>query len=232
MARYTSAYSSFVSRMAEVEILRCFAGTKEKSDPINMRSEINALCRGAVVLLCGHLEAYIRELGEVALNSIHSKAVSRNALALQFYYHISKDILDDLKDTNEPSKIANKLFDFLQSDYSLWGRTGPFPCPIPADRFNKGFSNPAFRKIVSYFNRFGYSDYKKDIAHLLQANYNATVNMVDHLVDTRNKIAHGDPAATKTPADVKNMVTLILVYCRATDITFASWCNRCLCCIR
>ena len=232
MAKYTSAYSSFVLRIDEVEILRYSAGVKEKSDPIKMGSEINALCRGAVVLLCGHLEAYIKELGEVALNSIHSKAVSRNDLALQFYYHISKDILDEVKDTNDPSKIANKLFDFLQSDYDLWGRTGPFPCPIPVDRFNKGFSNPAFGKVSAYFNRFGYLDYKKDVAHRLQADYNATVNMVDHLVDTRNRIAHGDPAATKTPSDVKDMVKLIRTYCLATDAVFASWCKRCLCSIR
>jgi RiboL-PSP-HEPN len=168
----------------------------------------------------------------VALISIHSKAVSRKALASQFYYHISKDILDEVKDTSEPSKIANKLFNFLQSDYNLWGRTGPFPCPIPADRFNKGFSNPAYNKVSAYFNRFGYSNYKKDIAHRLQADYSATVNMVDHLVDIRNRIAHGDPTATKTPSDVKDMVKLIRIYCLATDTVFASWCKKYLCSIR
>ena len=232
MARYTSAYSSLVSRLSEVEILHRFAKAKEKSNPIGLRREINALCRGAVVLLCGHLEAYVRDLGEVALSSIYAKAVSRNALALQFYYHISKDILDEVKDTSEPSKIAEKLFAFLQSDAPLWARTGPFPQPVPTDRFNKGFANPAFSKIRAYFNRFGYSEYRGDLAGLLQANYRATVNMVDHLVDTRNKIAHGDPAATKTPADVKDMGAIIRSYCLATDTVFASWCTRHLCPIR
>jgi len=41
--------------------------------------------------------------------------------------------------------------------------------------------------------------------------------MVDHLVDMRNKIAHGDPTATKTPADVKLMVKAIRDYAVATD---------------
>lgn len=192
MARYTSAYSSFFLRLTEVELLRRFAATKEKADPVQLRNEINALCRGAVVLLSAHLEAFVKELGEVALTSIHHKAVSRNNLASQFYYHISKDIISEVKDTSDHGKIAEKIFSFLQSDVIYWDRTGPFPNPLPADRFNDGFSNPAFDKIRAYFNRFGYQDYQRDLAANLQANFNSTKNMVDHLVDTRNKIAHGD----------------------------------------
>lgn len=232
MARYTSAYSSFVHRLDEVKILHFSAREKERLNPVGLRREINALCRGAIVLLNAHLEAYIKELGEVALSSIYEKAVSRNALALQFYYHISKDILDELKETSDPHKIANKLFSFLLSDALFWDRSGPFPQALPADRFNRGFSNPAFQKIKAYFNRFGYSDYRGDLARLLQAKYNATVNMVDHLVDTRNKIAHGDPAITKTPTDVESMVEMIRLYCNATDRAFASWCKGSFCAIR
>ena len=232
MARYTSAYSSFVSRLDEVETLRCSAREKERLNPVGLRREINALCRGAIVLLNAHLEAYIKELGEVTLNSIYKKKVSRNALDLQFYYHISKDILDELKETSDPLKIADKLFSFLRSDAVFWTLSGPFPQPLPADRFNKGFSNPAFRKIKAYFNRFGYSDYKDNLAQLLHADYRATVNMVDHLVDTRNKIAHGDHAITKTPTDIKDMVEMIRSYCNATDRVFASWCKDTLCSIR
>ena len=232
MARYTSAYSSFVARLNEVEILRQSALTKERKDPIILRTEIDALCRGAIVLLCAHLEAYIKELGEVALTNMHVKSVPRTTLAAQFYYHISKDILDEVMNTAHPDRIANKLFNFLQTDLQYWDRTGPFPQPLPADRFNKGFSNPAFEKIRAYFNRFGYSDYRRDLARTLRANYQPTVTMVNHLVDTRNKIAHGDPAASKTPRDVRDMITIIRAYCISTDAVFASWCKTNLCPIR
>lgn len=67
---------------------------------------------------------------------------------------------------------------------------------------------------------------------MLKANYNVTINMVDHVVDVRNKIAHGDPAATKPPADLKDMIALVRQYCAATDISFASWCKARLCKIR
>jgi len=219
-------------RLDEVHLLRRVASAKEKRDPVNLRHEINAFCRAAIVLLCAHLEDYIKELGEVALTNITVRSVPRVRLADQFYYHISKDMLRVLKDTSDPEKLATKLFTFLNSDLPYWSRAGPFPQPLPVDRFNKGFSNPFFEKTRAYFNRFGYSDYKGDLARLLTAKYNATVNMVDHLVDTRNKIAHGDLTTTKPPADVKDMILIIQAYAGATDAVFGSWCKTNLCTIR
>jgi hypothetical protein len=232
MARYTSAYSSLLLRLKEVEVLRRSAAAKERSNPITLRHDINAFCRAAIVLLCAHLEAYVKELGEIALTNIHAKAVARTNLSPQFFYHLSKDILDEVQDTSDPVRIAVKIFDFIQNDFTYWNRVGPFPQPLPVDRFNQGFSNPAFQKIGAYFNRFGCVDYKKELARRLKADYSVTVNMVDHLVDTRNKIAHGDQAATKTPTDVKDMIRIIRTYCGATDGIFASWCKRTLCAIR
>jgi hypothetical protein len=232
VGRYTYAYSSFIARLDEVEILRRVAWVDERRDPVEMRNQINALCRGAIVLLSAHLEAYIKELGEVALTGIYAKGIARTGLAPQFYYHISKDILDEVHETSEPDRIASKLFRFLQTDLPFWSQAGPFPQPLPSHRFNRDFSNPSFEKVRAYFNRFGYSEYKRDLARLLHAKYQATVNMVNHLVDTRNKIAHGDPTATETPGDVRDMIVMIRAYCAATDAAFASWCKANLCTIR
>lgn len=232
MGRYTSAYSSFVLRLDEVETLRKFALIKERENPVEMRSDINALCRGSVVLLSSHLEAYIKELGELALESLYTKSVSRDKLSTRFFYHISKNILDELKDTSDPNKIADKVFEFIDLDTAYWCKDGTFPTSIPVERFNKGFSNPAFKKIRSYFNRFGYNHYKRDLASKLQAHYLPTINMVNHLVDIRNKIAHGDPEATKTPSEVQQMILIIKRYCAETDSVFASWWKTGFCSIR
>lgn len=139
MARYTAAYSSFVARLDEVDTLRRFALEKERKDPVGFGREVSALCRGSVVLLSSHLEAYVKEAGELALDSLHTKAVSRNSVTSKFYYHISKNYLDEIQDTSDPEKIAEKVFDFLHSDLGYWSRFGPFPQSIPTDRFNKGF---------------------------------------------------------------------------------------------
>lgn len=59
MSRYTKPYSAYSKRIAEVDTLRRLAASKERLDAIKLRAEINALCRGSVVLLSSHLEAYI-----------------------------------------------------------------------------------------------------------------------------------------------------------------------------
>jgi hypothetical protein len=232
MARYTSTYCSFISRLDEVTLLTKFASQKEIKDPVGLRREIDALCRGSVVLLSAHLEAYIKELGELALTSLHSNSVSRSKIDLRIYYHISKDVLDEIKETDDPLKLAGKVFDFLGNDSPYWSKVGSFPQPIPTERFNKGFSNPAYSKIKSYFNRFGYSDFDRDLARVLRGSYQPIVNMVDHLVDTRNKIAHGNPSATKTPNDVKQMVLMIKSFCNTTDAVFGKWWKVNFCSIR
>jgi hypothetical protein len=218
--------------MGEVELLCRFALKKERQDPVNLRDEINALCRGAIVLLSSHLEAFIKELGELSLDSLYTKSISRSQIAYRFFYHISKNIIDEIQDTSDPDKKAEKIFSFIDNDITYWSKAGPFPNQIPSDRFNKGFSNPAYKKVRLYFKRFGYFDYDYDLCHKLQARHQPTINMVDHLVDIRNKIAHGDPLATKTPSDVRDMKSIIQRYCMETDSVFSNWWKSQFCSIR
>ena len=232
MAQFTRAYSQLIVRLAEVAVLRRLGASYERKDAIVCREEINALSRGAVVLLCSHLEAYVRELGEIALDSMAAKAIPRTKLASRVYYHISKDLLEEVRSTLDPEKAADKVFAFIDSDLEYWSKDGPFPRPVPVERFNRGFANPAFKKIAKYFNRFGYEGYQGDLRACLQANFQPTVTMVDHLVDTRNKIAHGDFAASKTPGEVKDMASMIQSFCRSTDAVFATWWGKNFCAIR
>jgi hypothetical protein len=224
MARFTSAYSDFILGLDEVRLLLQIAARKERKDPIGLRREINALCRAAIVLLSASVEAYIKGLGELVLDALHRQSVSRGVLNGAIFYHLSKDLLDEVLDARDPCRIADRVFHFLESDSAMWARTGPFPQPIPAERFNKSFANPAFNKVSAYFNRFGYAQYKRDLERRLKADFSSTKNMVDHLVDIRNKIAHGDANITKTPGDLTDMMQIIRRFGRETDIVFATWC--------
>lgn len=232
MSRYTTSYGDFLGRLAEVDLLRRSAAKKERSDPIGMRNEINALCRGSIVLLSSHVEAYIKELGETALEAFYHKAVDRNDMSLRTFYHISKDVIDEIKDTSDHTKLAEKVFDFITSDIPYWSKVGPFAAQVPSDRFNKGFSNPKFEKVKAYFNRFGYGDYKNDFYARLGAAAKPTENMLNHLVDIRNSIAHGDSSSTKTPSDLKEIISTISQFCRVTDDIFSNWCRDKFCAIR
>jgi hypothetical protein len=135
-------------------------------------------------------------------------------------------------EARNPETIAERTFYFVETDVELWSKSGKFPRALPTGSFNKGFSNPKFDKIRSYFGRFGYSEYKHELQSRLQAKATIVVNTLDHLVDTRNSIAHGDPSASKTPSELGEMIALITLYCRTTDTLFANWCQRKLCGIR
>ena len=184
------------------------------------------------MLLSSHLEAYIKELGEILVIRFSEKQIDRSKIDKRVFYHISKDRLDNLLVTSNPVNIADAVFEFLDSDYEYWSSNGPFPKYIQTERFNKGFSNPTFKKIKRYFNRFGFEEYSRNLGRKLKADYMPYVNMVDHLVDIRNKIAHGDPSATKTPQEVHDIVTIITDFCRATDSVFGLWCKENYCSIR
>lgn len=232
MARYTTAYSGFISRLGEVEALRKIALGKERQNPVDLRHEINALCRGSIVLLSSYIEAYIKGVGELALDSLFIKGVLRTDIPTRFFYHISKNHLDELYDSDDPEKIAEKVFLFLQEDITYWSRMGTFPQSIEVERFNKGFSTPTFKKIKPYFNRFGYSSYNTDLSKRLRGQFQPITNMIDHLVDTRNKIAHGDPMASKTPTEIKEMINMAKKFCAETDTVFAAWWKLNFCSIR
>ena len=232
MSRYTNSYGQFLARVGEVHILRRAAAQKERDDPILHGKEISALCRASVVLLSSHVEAFVKELGETALDAFYSKKVSRAKVSSSVFYNISKDVIDEMSKLTESDKIAQKLFDFLEVDLGFWSKDGPFPSQIPSDRFNKGFSSPAFSKIGKYFGRFGYRDFKRDIGRKLAAQSQQTINTLDHMVDVRNNIAHGDESATKTPSEVDGMISTIALFCRSTDDVFADWCKGNYCSIR
>lgn len=232
MSRYTRSYTSLLGRVSEINLLLRLARKKEKKFEPELAAEINALCRGAIVLLCSHIEGYIKELGELALERVVEKSVCRSKISPLVPYHISSDLFGEIKDTSDNEKVANKIIALFERDFSIWERTGPYLEPLPDDRFNSGFASPSYKKISAYFGRFGYREYKRDLPRVLKADSSGCINLIDHLVDIRNKIAHGDPFTSKTPSDLMDAVKMVLLFCRTTDDLFAVWCKKNLCVIR
>lgn len=233
MSRYTSAYSEFIVRVEEVNILLSSARQLEKSpEAFSHGNQINALSRGEILLLSSHIEAYIKELGECALDAIFDKAVCRSSIHKRFFYYSSKEWLSKFRDIIDPDDVSAGLFDFLELESELWGRSGPLPRPVDSQIFSKGFSNPKFKKIKAYLARFGYDRLQHDINRILRADAILIVNQLDMIVDTRNAIAHGELSATKTPSEVAGLMQSARRFCRATDDSFSSWCRDKMCTIR
>lgn len=232
MPRYTRAYSSLIDRLAEIKLLECKARRLEQNDPIKKRSEINALCRAALVLLSSHVEGYIKDLGEIAVDALVAKQVDRSKIEDAFFFHLSQNTFKSIKDSHDHGKLSKALFSFLHVDAIHWSKEGPFSAPLPADNFNKGFSNPLPDKIKAYFGRFGYDAYMNDLARSLKSNFHPTINAIEHMVDIRNKIAHGDVVAVKTPQEVSDLRSHVQRFCVETDMAFATWFKSKYCSIR
>jgi RiboL-PSP-HEPN len=233
MPRYTAAYQALLQRLSEIEALNRLA--RRHSVKLGVKQDAataNALCRASIVLLSSHLEGYVENLADVILQRIFQRALSKQKLAPRFLYYFSKDLLDELYDTRDPDKIAMKMKVLFQRDGDIWSTNGAFGAQLPSDRFIADFSNPSFEKIKRFVARFGYNDYTGDLGHLLKANYQPCINMVDNVINQRNKIAHGDAVATATPGDVADMLRLMRQFCRATDDVVCNWFKKTGCLIR
>ncbi|SHL51430.1 hypothetical protein SAMN05518668_101362 [Sphingobium sp. YR657] len=233
MTRFTPVYGEFVDRLGEISLLRSKAAAlAQTTRAVRHRAEISALCRGSVVLLSSHIEAYVKELGEHTLDAIYDNGVCRSKISLPFFYHLSRARIENVRSGSQPANIASHMRSFVEHDATMWGSQGGFPTPIVAYDFNGGFSNPSFDKVKAYLGRFGYENFRRDFMRRLGRAAQPTITGLDQIVDTRNSIAHGDPSATKTPAEVKDMITLAKVFCRTVDTLFAEWCSANLCKIR
>ncbi len=233
MTRFTPVYGEFVDRLDEIILLRSKAAALARTKlAVRHGAEISALCRGSVVLLSSHIEAYIKELGEHTLDAIYDNRVCRSKIALPFFYHLSRGRIENVRSGSQPTMIAEHVRSFVEHDATMWVAQGGFPTPIGAQDFNGGFSNPSFDKVKAYLGRFGYESFRQDFMRRLGRAALPTITGLNQIVDARNSIAHGDPTATKTPAEVKGMIELAKVFCRTVDTLFAEWCSANLCKIR
>jgi RiboL-PSP-HEPN len=232
MARFTAAYANLIAGINETESTRRLADELQLRDPLRHTKEIDALCRASVVLLCSHIEGYVKGLGELLIDRMHSSGMDRRKLPRQFFHYVSQDYIRQIKETDDRAKIAGHIFNFIDRDGSIWAETGSLPCTIDTEIFNTGFSTPKYDKICKYFTRFGLTTYSQELGRMQAADHRRICNAIDHVVDTRNKIAHGDIGVTKTPVELAEMISCVRDFCRNTDSVVGRLCRQQLCSIR
>jgi RiboL-PSP-HEPN len=232
MSRYSTSYAQFLERMEEIRLLRRSAVSLEKNSPFESSAEINALCRAGIVLLTSHIEGYVKDIGESALDTIVIREIAKEKLHDRFFYHVSKKKIDTIREAGDPTKIVGHIRLFLQDDISFWSEKGPFKKSIPTEVFNDGFSTPTFEKVCKYFLRFGYDRFRVDFMQKLRQNGVIVQNAIDDIVSTRNSIAHGDMHQNRTPSDFEKMEESARLFCRSVDEVFCSWFKKNLCSLR
>ena len=233
MATYTTAYSRFTNRMAEIDLVRSVARDIEKREGTRANLETTkGLCRGGIVLLCSHIEGYIEDLASLGLNKLADKEIPKETVSNSFKYHLSRDLIVAISGANQPESIAEKVDLLFQRDGHIWDSTTSFTHPLQVEKFVGRFSTPTHENIRRFFGRFGYVTFNDDLAARLKANFPICSNMVEQVVDQRNKIAHGDFLAYRTPSDLQEMCKFVRMYCRYTDLAVGNWFKGIGCSIR
>lgn len=233
MPRFTSAYSNLIVRFDEINVLLRLARTLSTSQAVLVSTrQINALCRSGVVLLSGHIEGYIEEIGEIAIDQIGSRGLAKRKMGSKFKYHLSRDLIRAVKDSSHPTRISANIDAFLTRDLHIWDTNHSFTTQISAEVFVSDFANPTHDRIKKFFSRFGYLHYQGDLTRRLGADYAACKNMLDQVIHQRNKIAHGDTITAGTPTDLSQMLILVKQYCREADCAVADWFRTIGCPIR
>jgi hypothetical protein len=233
MPRFTSAYSSLLVRFNEIEVLLRLARLISASIAISIAAQqIDAICRSGVLLMSGHVEGYIEELGNIAIVRIGNRGLAKQRVSTQFKYYLSRDLIKAIKDSSNPRRISSNLDALLLRDLHIWDSTPVFSAQISSDVFLSDFSNPTHDRIKRFFSRFGYAHYQGDLERRMGANFLICRNMLDQVVDQRNKIAHGNTITTGTPTDLSQMLLLVKLYCREADCVVADWFRSIGCPIR
>ena len=191
--------------------------------PSNYVTLTNALCRGAIVLLCSHLEGYVESLGTIAITEIGRRSVLKSSLAGVFKYHLSRDLISQIKDTQNPERVVSRVEELFRRDGRVWDDSPRFHRSLQVGPFVGNFASPDHGNIKGFLRRFGFEQFEDDLRVRLKGKYQVCVNMVDQLVVQRNKIAHGDHLAYGTPSDVRDMYVFVKLYCRYTDVVVGNW---------
>jgi hypothetical protein len=221
-----------VAGLAEVRLIEFEAATLERRDPVANGARVSALARGGLVLLSSHLEAYVKGLVEETLEQIHRKQVPLQKLPKRAFYFATQDLLREIGQTSDPEKIGEKLLALQMRDGDNLRAVGPLANPFDWDVFEQGFSTPKIKYIAKFLKRVGYASLRADLSQRQTVEFQVITNSVDHLVDTRNAIAHGDQAIKKTPSELRDLRHKVQRFCRDLDDSYCSWCSAELCAIR
>ena len=224
MARFSPVYSSLKLRLEEVKRLISLAEATENGrvTGANMAT-VDALCRGGIVLMSSHLEGYVKGLAERGLEMIEKNHVPKEKLEDVFRYHLSRDLIAEIQQSIHPDSISSRITAFLERDMQIWNTDTVFVGPLPRDAFIGGVAAPNHDGIKKLFGRFGYSTFEGDLGKNLKGDLPVCRNMVDQIVDLRNKIAHGDPRVGATPQDIRDMQKWLMRYCQTTDKVVCDW---------
>lgn len=175
------------------------------------------------MLLCSHIEGFVKELGMNAIVNIAAQRIPKTAFLEGFRYYLSRDFIKRIQNSQEPETIESIVMEMMQRDLHIWDDSTIYSSSLPAGVFVENIGSPNHKRIKKFFRRFGFKDFEHQLKSTLKGDFLSCFNMMRDVVLQRNQIAHGDFSTTGAPSDLEDMVTWADLYCRTADEIVCAW---------
>ncbi|MCH8877946.1 MAG: hypothetical protein IIA89_14195 [Chloroflexi bacterium] len=172
-----------------------------------------AITRACVVILCSHLEHYLRSLNEEAVEILNGSQIDANSIPLLLRLRHSKIGIDDLADTQWDGR-ESKLIEYVKSDGWLWGDANQGP--LDHTKLLRWMKSPKSQAILHLFRLWGFPDIFTTITRASHTRWQFLLK-TDELVDKRNNIAHGQISTEATPLQVAEYIVVVDRICDRAD---------------
>ena len=172
-----------------------------------------AVRRSAIVLLCSHLEEYLRSVTAEAVEGINSSTVDPRLLDKRLRLQHSRVAITDVIERNWENR-AEALRDFVRSEGWLWG--GADQQPLSAESLLSWMKTPQPDLIVRLYRLWVIENIISRITRRTHTRRRFWLHL-ETLARKRNNIAHGDLDEEATASDIRLYRGAVFDFCKRAD---------------
>lgn len=182
-------------------------------------ASVSPVLRAGVVLLYSHIEGYVENCVEEAMDFINRSGINSDRLPRSFLIAHCLPTIKCIANTTNTEEQERLLTDVLVKNYPLWsGATLP-PAKLELDCLTRNFANPSFEHIDKLFRQLGipkvfglffYLGFPVRKVDLIRPT-------LEVLASLRHDIAHGNLATVCSYQDLVGYVKTMNWFCRCFD---------------
>ena len=208
----SDALRSLLDGIQEVRDLQAANPTPPGGLP-DLPRVVRAINRGSVVLLCSHLERYLRNVNEEAVAAVNQAPDLPADLPKRLRLQHSRIPIENLSETGWENR-ANQLSQLVANDGWLWGNSPK--ADLKHDRLLRWMRSPSPERIRRLFELWDVRDVFSKVTRRPATKQRMWLRL-DELVNKRNDISHGDADIGATYQDIASYVSVVGTFCQRAD---------------
>lgn len=175
------------SRLAEVRALLRLRPTRAPGDAGSVAAA-DAVNRASVVVLVAHVEGFIEDLIDDAVDVLNSSNPATGDLPLELLaVHVAPE-LDTVAQMQDVSKRASRTRDLFVANAPLWLDANLAPGRLSAGTIAANLDNPGAKQVARVLGFLGMNDV---FANVQLPDAADPAKRLNEMVGVRNSIAHG-----------------------------------------